>query len=62
MQFLSLVDQIPLPQVVHSQIGHRLREIALLRRLLRLSQEVHREHAGHMKADQATGKEVAHAG
>jgi hypothetical protein len=34
----TLLDQLPPPTTIHRQIGQLYRELALLRRLLRLSQ------------------------
>ncbi|HKI32955.1 MAG TPA: hypothetical protein VKA46_13975 [Gemmataceae bacterium] len=34
----SLLEQLPAPAVVHQQMGRLYRQLALLRRLLRLSQ------------------------
>jgi hypothetical protein len=48
----SLLDQLPAPAVVHGHMGRLYRELALLRRLLRLSQAAHQERTKEASARQ----------
>lgn len=41
----SPIDQLPPPQVIHGRMGQLLRELNLLRRLLRLCQAAQQERA-----------------
>jgi hypothetical protein len=51
----SPLDRLPPPLVIHRHMGRLCRELALLRRLLRLSQAAHEQRAesqpGHHTAD-----------
>lgn len=40
----AYLDKLPPPSHIHAQIGQRLRELTLLRRMLRLSQAAHGGH------------------
>jgi len=37
------LEAVPAPGIVRTQLGRRLREVALLRRLLRLAEAIHRD-------------------
>jgi hypothetical protein len=57
----SPLDLLPLPPVIHERMGHLLRELNLLRRLLRLSQAARDgRHGSHPNDRAADRREVAH--
>ncbi len=53
----SPLDRLPPPPVIHQHIGRLYRELALLRRLLRLSQATRDER----ERDWPASREVSHA-
>jgi hypothetical protein len=55
----SPIQHLPPPPVIHAYMGRLYRELALLRRLLRLSQAARKEHGGRRPADR---EEVRHVG
>jgi hypothetical protein len=50
------LDQLPPPPIIHARMGQLYRELALLRRLLRLSQAVRQERS----PDRPRPQEVSH--
>jgi hypothetical protein len=58
----SPLDRLPPPPVIHRHMGRLYRELALLRRLLRLSQAARDERRGPQSDPQSAGRqEVVHA-
>jgi hypothetical protein len=49
----SPIDLLPPPRVIHSRMGKLYRELGLLRRLLRLSQQAKVQRGGPRIADSA---------
>jgi hypothetical protein len=55
----SPLDDLPLPREIHSHMGRLYQELALLRRLLRLSQTVQTRASRDEKCEPA--REIPHA-
>jgi hypothetical protein len=55
----SPLDQLPAPPTIHERMGRLYRELALLRRLLRLSQAAHANQANTPDTDRTPRKGVS---
>jgi hypothetical protein len=56
----SPLDRLPPPRDIHAHMGELYRELALLRRLLRLAQSA--RERGNAPRDHRVVQEVSHAG